>query len=150
MRALALSLALVLAACGQSAPPPPAEAAPGANITVSDAWANPTPGGVDAAAGYLTIINHGAEGDTLIGVTSPRAAHVATHQMTMNGAVMSMAPMEGGLPLPARQTVTLAPGGLHLMFTDLTQPFAAGERVPVTLTFEHAAPVTISLEVRAP
>jgi copper(I)-binding protein len=67
--------------------------------------------------------------------------------MSMEGAVMQMRPA-GPLPIPARQSVTLAPNGLHLMFMGVTQPFAEGEEIPVRLSFEHAGAVDVSLPVR--
>ena len=52
-----------------------------------------------------------------------------------------------GIEVPARATVTLAPGGLHLMFMQLKEPLVEGTKVPVTLTFEKAGTVEIELDV---
>jgi copper(I)-binding protein len=68
--------------------------------------------------------------------------------MSMDGAVMRMRQIEGGLAAPAGATVTLSPGGMHLMFYGVTQPFAEGESIPVTLTFEHAGDIGVTLPVR--
>ncbi|MCX8135061.1 MAG: copper chaperone PCu(A)C, partial [Roseococcus sp.] len=46
-------------------------------------------------------------------------------------------------------SVSLQPGGLHLMLIGLTQPLVAGQSVPVTLRFERAGEVTIQLAVQA-
>ena len=67
--------------------------------------------------------------------------------MTMNAGVMEMRKLEA-VPIPAGAVVTLAPGGLHLMFFDLAGPFAAGESVPVTLQFERAGAVEAVLSVQ--
>jgi periplasmic copper chaperone A len=40
------------------------------------------------------------------------------------------------------------PGGLHVMLLDLKAPLKEGEHFPVTLTFEKAGQVTISVAVR--
>lgn len=53
------------------------------------------------------------------------------------------------LPVPASGDVTLGPGGMHLMFFGVTQPFVAGEEIPVRLTFANAGEVDVSLPVRA-
>ncbi len=140
--------AIALAACSPAAPPayaPDAAEVAAPAIAISNAWARPTPGGVDVGAGYLTITNNGAD-DELLSASSPRAGRVEVHAMTMNGAVMEMGPA-GVLPLAHGESLVLAPGGYHLMFFALPTPFALGEEVPVTLTFAHAGAVEISLPV---
>ena len=67
--------------------------------------------------------------------------------MAVNNGVMTMRPLDNGLTIAAGQTVKLAPGGYHLMMSDLKSPLKAGEKVPVTLNFEKAGSVTVTLEV---
>lgn len=117
------------------------------SIEIRDHWAAPTPGGVEVSGGYLTIANESGQDDRLVGARSPRAASVEIHEMTMDGAVMRMRPVES-LTIPAGESVTLAPGGLHLMFIGVTEPFAEGEEIPLTLTFEHAGDMDVTLPVR--
>lgn len=146
----AIFLAFALAACSQATPPPAAEhetPAPAAQLEVRDAWASPTPNGVDVSAGYLTIVNGTAADDRLIAVTSPRAARAEVHEMAMDGAVMRMRAVET-LIVPTGGEVALAPGGQHLMFYGVSQPFAEGESIPVRLTFETAGDVDVSLPVQ--
>jgi hypothetical protein len=148
--ALALVATLFFAACGRttlSSPDGSHEVAAG--IEIVNPWAAPTPGGVDVSAGYLIVRNGGAEADTLNAVSSPRAASVEIHEMSMDGAIMRMRAVEGGLAIPAHGEVTLEPGGYHLMFMGVTQPFAEGEEIPVTLTFEHAGVIEVTLPVGA-
>ena len=54
-----------------------------------------------------------------------------------------------GIPIPAGQTVTLQPGGLHIMFMQVEKPFEEGRNVRVTLTFEKAGAVELDLPVQA-
>lgn len=149
----ALALLAAAAACGSPQTPETPENSSAAadlpqGLEIRDPWAAPTPGGVDVSAGYLSIANGGAA-DRLVSVSSPRAGRVEVHEMRMDGDVMIMRQVEGGLAIPASETVTLAPGGLHLMFMGVTQPFAAGEEIPVTLTFENAGVRELALPVRA-
>jgi periplasmic copper chaperone A len=153
MRLSLLFVCLTLAACGAPDAPqrpeaPPAVSAVPQGLEIRDAWASATPGGVDVSAGYFTIANGGAA-DRLVALSSPRAARVEVHEMSVNGNVMRMRAIEGGLEAPAGGVVTLAPGGLHLMFTGVTAPFTPGEEIPVTLTFERAGVREITLQVRA-
>jgi len=150
--AIILAAALLLAACGQSTTEPsPAPQASDVSVSFSvvDGWAAPSPAGVDVAAGYVTIRNDSDAEDQLIAASSPRAGSVEVHEMAMDGAVMRMRAM-AALPVPAHSEVVLAPGGMHLMFMGVTQPFAVGDDVPVTLTFANAGQVEVTLPVRAP
>lgn len=146
----AVALLAFAAACNPPTPPAPAEQAqPAGALEVRDPWARATAGGASVAAGYMTIANRTEADDRLLSVSSPRAARVEIHEMTMDNAVMRMRAVEGGLAIPAGETITLAPGGLHLMFLDVTAPFVEGEETPVTLTFENAGAFEITLPVRA-
>jgi hypothetical protein len=149
MRALiALTFAVFAAACGapthQQATQ---EAHATSSLAVQDQWAAPMPDGVDVGAGYLTIANRTDADDRLLSATSPRAARVEIHEMTMEGAVMQMRAIDD-LEVPAGQDVTLGPGGMHLMFFGVTQPFAEGEEIPLVLTFEDAGAINVALPVR--
>jgi copper(I)-binding protein len=145
MRAFFVAFALLAAACT----PAPQEDAqpPSAMLSLADGWAAPTPNGVDVSAGYITIENSGGAADRLVSVTSPRAERVEIHEMEMDGAVMRMRAVPQ-LEIPAGGAVTLAPGGLHLMFIGVTTPFAEGETIPVELTFEQSGAVGAALPVR--
>lgn len=147
----ALSLAAACGAPQQTPAEAPTESlAPAATeVQVQQAWAAPTPGGVDVSAGYLTLVNGGPAEDRLVAASSPRASRVELHEMSMDGGVMRMRAIEGGLLIPAQSEIALAPGGNHLMFFGVTQPFTLGEEIPVTLTFERTGTVDVMLPVRA-
>ena len=69
--------------------------------------------------------------------------------MKMEGSVMRMRELEKGLEIPAGATVILQPGGYHVMFMQLKEPFKEGAKVPVTLVFEKAGSVDVVLTVNA-
>lgn len=117
-------------------------------LVLSDLWARATPPGAKTAGGYLTITNNGAEPDRLTGVATPAAQKGEVHEMAVADGVMTMKPVDG-VEITAGESVTLAPGGFHLMFLGLTQPIAAGEQLPVTLTFEKAGTIETYLHVIA-
>jgi copper(I)-binding protein len=116
-------------------------------LAITDAWSRATPPGATTAAGYLTITNGGGEADRLVAVTTPAAAAGELHRMAMAGPVMTMEPVKGGIEIAAGATVTLAPGGLHIMFTGLHGGLREGEAMPVTLTFEKAGDIAADLRV---
>ena len=104
-----------------------------------------TPPTAPVAGGYMTIENGGAENDRLVAVEvgSAVAGMVQLHEMAMEGDVMRMREREGGVPVPAGETVALAPGGLHVMFMRLPEGFAEGREFPATLLFERAGEVEV-------
>ena len=118
-------------------------------LSLSGAFARATLPNAPVGGGFLTITNTGGEPDRLMGAASPVAEKVQLHEMKMAGDVMKMSELENGVEIPAGQTVSLAPGGLHIMFMGLKAPFVEGQTVPVTLTFEKAGPVEIELVVGA-
>lgn len=147
---LAALAAACLSACGEAAAPEAApEAVPvAATVGVTEAWCRPTPNGARAGACYVTLTAN--QDDRLVSVATPVAASAQIHDMVMEGGMMKMSEMTGGLPLPAQTPVSLAPGGRHLMLTGLTGPLAAGEQAPLTLRFEKAAEVTVQAAIRQP
>lgn len=103
--------------------------------------------GQPTGAGFLTVANRGAVADRLLSVSSPSAPMVEIHTMEVVNDVMTMRPVEGGLEIPAGATVELKPGGAHLMFMHVAEPFKEGAAVPVTLEFEKAGKVELILPV---
>lgn len=123
----------------------------GPQIEVQDAWARPAPDAGGNGAIYLRLVNNGNEPDRLLGGESPVAAAFELHETTMSADdVMSMAPLVGGLEIPAHGEAMLEPGGAHMMLVELRQPLAAGDSVPITLQFKKSSAMTLEVEVREP
>lgn len=117
------------------------------DITVSGAFVRATPKGAQSAGGYLTISNAGSAAVTFTGASSEAASAVDIHSMAMNGDVMEMKPVEGGLAVPAGGSVTLDPMGYHLMLTGMEQPFVEGQCVEMILHFATAGDLPIELNI---
>ncbi len=116
-------------------------------LTLENGWTRAAGQGAQGG-GFVTIRNIGSEADTLVAVSSPAAARVELHTSLREGDIMRMRPVEN-IPVPAGGSVTLAPGGLHMMMMGLTRPLAVGETVPVTLRFERAGQVTVNMAVQS-
>lgn len=116
-------------------------------ITVAAPWSRATSPRATIGAGYLAIRNTGAQPDRLISATSPRAAKVEIHTMSMDDGIMRMRPLPGGLGVPARGQVILGPGGNHLMLIGLKAPLREGESVPATLRFARAGTIGVRFQV---
>ncbi|MGY3615524.1 copper chaperone PCu(A)C [Bradyrhizobium sp. USDA 10063] len=119
------------------------------DLVISQAWSRATPSGAKVAGGYLTIENKGSSPDRLVGGSGDIAGKLEVHEMATEDGVMKMRPLDKGLVIEPGKTVKLAPGGYHLMMFDLKNPLKQGDKVPVTLEFEKAGKVTLSLDVQA-
>jgi copper(I)-binding protein len=131
-----------------AAAPASAEEVKAGDLVISQAWSRATPGGAKVAGGYLTIENHGPTADRLMGGSGDVAGKIEIHEMATSNGVMTMRALDKGLTIEPGKTVTLAPGGIHLMMFDLKSPLKQGDKVPVTLEFEKAGKVTLSLNVQ--
>ena len=131
--ASALTLA-TLAACAQ--------------VEVQNVWARATVKGQMATGAFMTLT--AKDGAKLVGGSSPAAGVTQVHEMKMEGSVMKMAEVKGGLDLPAGKAVELKPGGYHIMLMDLKAPLAKDSTVPLTLVFKDAKGAESKLELKVP
>ena len=131
----ALALLLPVAAAAQT----------GGKITVEAPWARASTGSTGAA--YLTVKNAGDAEDRLLAVSTPAAAKAEIHTTTMDGNVMKMRPVDA-VPVAAHGTAELKPGGLHVMLMELKAPLKQGDTIPLTLKFEKAGDVPVTVAVQ--
>jgi copper(I)-binding protein len=117
------------------------------DLQIGAPWARATPKGAKVGGGYLRITNTGTAPDRLTGGSSPASGTVEVHEMSMSGGVMKMRAVAGGLEIKPGETVELKPGGYHLMFMNLKQPFEQGHPVSATLNFEKAGKVDVQFSV---
>jgi hypothetical protein len=137
MKKTALVLAAAFAALGAQA-----------QTAVKDAWVRGTVPQQKATGMFAQITS--PAGGKLVSASSPVAGVVEVHEMVMDGNVMKMRAVAGGLELPAGKTVELKPGGYHVMLMELKQTLAAGDTVPVTLVVEGKDGKKETVEVKAP
>ncbi|WP_309984700.1 copper chaperone PCu(A)C [Herbaspirillum seropedicae] len=117
-------------------------------LEIGHPYARATVPGQPAAGAYLSIENKGATADRLVGVSSPAAKSGEIHTMAMEGNVMKMREVDGGLEVKPGQKIAMQPGnGYHIMLMGLSKPLQAGDKVPATLTFEKAGKVEVTFNV---
>jgi copper(I)-binding protein len=116
----------------QDARPAPADPC---GLKVEAPWVRATVPGQSGTGAFMRLT--AAQTCQLVAVQSPIAGVAQIHRMALDGGVMHMRAVEGGLPLPAGQAVELTPSGLQVMLMDLKQPVAAGVSVPMTLTVQN-------------
>ncbi len=117
------------------------------DLSINNPMIRATPVNAPVSGGYMTITNGGADDDRLIAVAVDFARESQIHEMKMDGDVMKMREIEGGLVIPAGETVVLQPGGFHIMFMKLDQQLKKDQRFDATLTFENAGNVDVTLTV---
>lgn len=115
-------------------------------ITVKAPWARASAGMARAGAAFMTIDNARAEADRLVSASADVSKSVELHTHVKDGDVMRMRPVDA-VDVPAGSAVELQPGGYHVMFMGLEQPFREGESFPLTLTFENAGTLTVDVTV---
>jgi copper(I)-binding protein len=148
MKNITLALAFLVVQFALLATPAGAQEIRAGDLVITQPWSRATPAGAKVAGGYLTIENKGSAPDRLVSGTGDVAGRVEIHEMAMNNGVMTMRPLDKGLTIEPGKTVKLAPGGYHVMLMDLKSPLKQGEKVPLTLEFEKAGKVTLSLDVQ--
>jgi copper(I)-binding protein len=119
----------------------------GASVTVPEAWARASAGSASMSAAYV-VLKGGAQDDALTGASTPAAHMAEVHETIDDKGVMKMRKLPS-VAVPANGTVTFAPGGNHIMLMGLAHPLAGGDTFPLTLTFAHSAPITVTVTVRA-
>lgn len=129
----------------------PTACSPAGALEITGAWARTSPMVMDAGAAYLVISNDTGADDTLLSasVSASVAATVELHETVAasSGGMMEMRPVDS-IDIAAGESVTLAPGGYHIMLIGLAEPLELGASIEITLTFQVAGEITVTAEVR--
>lgn len=105
---------------------------------------------VKVGGGYMSITNAGGSADRLLEVRVPSVPRVELHlSQTDENGIARMFEQKDGIEIPAGGEVTLQPGGLHVMFMGLAEPFEAGQKIPATHVFEKAGALEVTFNVEA-
>lgn len=116
-------------------------------ITIDHPFARATTSSMSNGAAYMVLTNKGTEGDRLLSASAPVAAAVELHMNVKKGTVVEMHHVTA-LDLPAGAKADLSPAGTyHLMLMRLKQPLKLGSSFPMTLVFEKAGTVEVSVTV---
>ncbi|GAB2469048.1 hypothetical protein GCM10027063_06810 [Promicromonospora xylanilytica] len=133
---LLTAASLTLTGCAaEGASADAADTATDQGVALSDGWVKAADSGMSAAFGELT--NSGSDDVTVVSATTEASSMIELHETVANeSGEMIMREIEGGFVIPAGETLSLEPGGSHIMLMDLGDPLEAGEEVTFTLTFE--------------
>ena len=117
-------------------------------VDVKNAWVRTSVPGQKATGAFMTLTAQ--DSTKLVSASSPAAGVVEVHEMKMDGDIMRMREVTGGLELPAGKAVDLKPGGYHVMLMDLKAALPKDATVPLTLVFKDGKGVESKLELKVP
>jgi periplasmic copper chaperone A len=117
------------------------------DLTIDHPFARATPNGAKVGGGYLSITNKGKTADRLVSAEVSFATRVEIHEMKVADGIMRMRELPQGLAIGAGETVSLKPGGYHIMFMGLKQPLMKDEKHKAILVFEKAGKLEVDLHI---
>ena len=118
------------------------------SVDVKDAWVRATVQGQQATGAFMKLT--AKDGAKLVSAASPVAGVTEVHEMKIEGDIMKMRAVQGGLDLPAGKAVELKPGGYHVMLMGLKAPLQKDTTIPLTLTFKDTKGVESKVELKVP
>lgn len=116
---------------------------------VTDAWIRAIPDTAvdgDMTGLFMTVENTTGEDLYLVGGTTDGTytdIDLDAHEVVEVDGEMVMQEAEGGILIPAGETVQLMPGGLHIMFWELKSAIPVGDIVHATLNFSNGSFVAV-------
>ncbi len=113
-------------------------------VTVDHVWSRAAPAGRSTAV-FLTITAEGGP-DRLSHVAAAIAGGAEIHQSEEQNGVIRMHTVDA-IPVAPGVPLKIAPGGYHIMLTNLHRALGVGDTFPITLTFEHAGAITVTATV---
>ena len=111
-------------------------------VAIMNAWVKEAHPDAKVNAGYMTLVNVGADEVTLVKVESQAFEKVEVHEMAMVDGLMTMRELTD-LSIPANGQVQFQPGGMHLMLMGPRENLTPGQVVDMTLTFKSGIKQTV-------
>jgi hypothetical protein len=115
-------------------------------IVVEQPWARATPGGARTGAAYMTLTNIGASADRLLSAATPLADNIQFHKETEDDGVSRMREVHS-VDLGPGAKIVFKPGDMHMMIVGLKQPLTEGQTFPLTLQFEKAGNIVVTVPI---
>lgn len=118
-----------------------------ATVAITDAYVRAVPPGQPHGAAFLTLTNGSGEPRALVAAASPVAETVELHTHLHADGMMRMRRVEQ-IEIPPHGSVSLRPGGLHLMLIGLRRQLAPGDQVDLDLSLDDGTQIRITVPVR--
>jgi len=146
-RATALTRAAILTTFTLLSAALPAQEFTLGGMAIAGPWSRAMPPNAPNGAAYFRVENHGSEPDRIISARTDIAETVELHVHDMEGGMMTMRQVES-IEVPAAGEVLLKPHGLHVMLFGLNQPLVDGESFKLTVVFEKAGELDLTVDIK--
>ncbi|MCP5369161.1 MAG: copper chaperone PCu(A)C [Rickettsiaceae bacterium] len=114
----------------------------GDSLIVTEAWARMPAEPNNNSAIYMTVTNPTKNQVTIVGASASVVANnVELHNSFVDEKGVSRMTSMNKIVIPAETSITLAPGGMHIMLFDLKKKLTEGDKFEVTLQLENAEPI---------
>ncbi len=118
-----------------------------AELDINNAWIKNLPPTIPVRAGYMTIHNAQSHTVSIISIRSDAFASVEIHRTFEQDGMMRMEAVPR-LKIEPDSSVQLAPGGLHLMMMNPTEPTKPGDTVVIVIEFDDGSTQNLHMTVK--
>lgn len=117
-----------------------------AELDIRDPWIKNLPPSVPVRAGYMTIHNPQSKAVSIVSLRSDSFASIEIHQTIEKDGMMSMEQVPS-LKIEPHSSVQLAPGGLHLMMMNPSEPTQPGDQLGIVIVLDDGAEQRVEMQV---
>ncbi|MBT8433480.1 MAG: copper chaperone PCu(A)C [Gammaproteobacteria bacterium] len=118
-----------------------------AELEFHDPWIKNLPPSVPVRAGYMTIHNPQSETVSIVSLRSQAFASIEIHQTIEQDGMMRMEQVTG-LKIEPDSSVQLAPGGLHLMMMNPSEPTQPGDLLEIVIVLDDGSEQSVEMQVK--
>ena len=117
-------------------------------LVVKNAWARIPLAPQNNSAVYMVLENPSTTARSVVSVTTVDADKAELHEMRMEGNMMTMMPVKE-VVVPAKGSVELKSGGIHIMVFQVRKPVKAGDQLNLVLKLNDGASEPVVATVRS-
>ena len=117
-----------------------------AELDIRDPWIKNLPPSVPVRAGYMTIHNPQTKTVSIVSLRSDAFASVEIHQTIEQDGMMRMEQVRS-LNIESNSSVQLAPGGLHLMMMNPSEPTQPGDLLEIVIVLDDGSEQRVEMQV---
>ncbi|CUU88747.1 copper chaperone PCu(A)C [Campylobacter hyointestinalis] len=114
----------------------------GADIDVNGAFAKATPPNAQNSAAFMTITNNTDQNISLVSASNSVSKFTELHTHVSENGMKKMIQIPQ-IDIPAKSSVELKPGGLHIMMIGLSKAVNPGDKVDLTLNFSNGKSIDL-------
>jgi len=118
-----------------------------AELDISDPWIKNLPPSIPVRAGYMTIHNPQPQAVSIVSLRSDAFASVEIHQSIEQDGMMRMEQLPS-LKIESNSSVQLAPGGLHLMMMNPSEPTRPGDQLEIVIVLDDGSEQRVVMQVK--